>query len=371
MEVNRHERLKRRFTIFALLQAFLICLTIFLSINYFGSTVWEQRTAIGLILVDARNDSGWPREITQGLQSACDGHHYNLYIEDKVPVDEANLERITKKMLGKNVKKIFLIGDFSSQAIESIAKKHPNVTFFTNSIEDSYADNIFKFSVRYHEARYLAGILAGLHTKSDIIGYIAPFPSLETYQDLNAFALGVQKVRPDIKVKVIWTEIWHSVNQENKALYLLQNAGADIITYYGPSQHIAQEAAALEVDYIDFHNIEDNSSPHCIAAIDPDWQTICDHLLDININKSLSKYYWRGMMDDVITLHLGPDISPKEKSAVLDSQEKILAGYPIFSGEIIDQHGITRCKTDTVIDNNSLRKGMNWLVKGVDIIETR
>ena len=120
----------------------------------------------------------------------------------------------------------------------------------------------------------MAGILAGLHSKTGIVGYLAPFPALATRRDVNAFALGVLKVRPEARILVQWTGQWISPEKENKALYILKHEGADVITYFAASQHPAQEAAALGLDYIDFHGAGLKTPPHCLASIETDWQQV-------------------------------------------------------------------------------------------------
>ena len=44
---------------------------------------------------------------------------------------------------------------------------------------------------------------------------------------------------------------------------------------------------------------------------------------------------------------------------------------PELGVTIVDRDGHVRCQEGEVIANNSLREKMDWLVKGVEIIETR
>ena len=371
MKLNSHERLRRRFIAFALLQAALICLAIFLSINYFGSAIWERRDAVGLILASPKEAPGWPRDMAQGLQRTCAQHGYNLYIEDEVKSDDGSLAQVTEKLVKKGVKKIFLANPGYQQNLENIARKYPQVDFYANSVGETVSGRMYNYSVRYYEVRYLAGVLAGLHSQTGTVGYMAPFPALETRRDLNAFALGVQKVRPEARILVQWTGQWISPDKENKALYILKHAGADVITYFAASQHPAQEAAALGLDYIDFHGGGITLPPHCLGTIETDWQDVYGKLLHISVHRSASKIYWQGMLDQVITLRLSPNLTPREEALVMRARQELLSGYPVFSGQIVDMDGNIRCHEGEVIANNSLREKMDWLVKGVEIIEAR
>lgn len=370
MKLSSHDLLKKRFIAFSLLQAFLLCLAIFLSINYFGSDIWSRRNSVGLILASPKDAPGWPRDMARGLQQACAELDYNLYIEDRVNIADGSLATVTDRLVKKGVKKIFLANPGYQQNLEQIARQYPQVDFYANSVGETVSGRMFSYSVRYHEARYLAGILAAIHSRSGIVGYMAPFPALETRRDINAFALGVQRVRPEARILVHWTGQWISPDKEKAALYLLKHRGADVVTYFGASQYAAGEAAALGLDYIDFHP-GTLSSPHCLAALETDWEKVYTRLLRTDTRKAAAKIYWQGMLDNVLTLHLSPDLSPQEEALVIRARQELLQGYPVFSGNILDTEGIQRCQTGEVIANSSLQEKMDWLVKGVEIIEAR
>ena len=371
MKLSSHDLLKRRFIAFACLQAFLLCLAIFLSINYFGSDVWARRDSVGMILASDKNAPGWPRDMYHGLQKACRDRGCTLYIEDQVSSDDNSLAKVTDSLVKKGVKKIFLANPGYQHNLETIARQYPQVEFYANSVGETISDKIFNYSVRYYEVRYLAGILAGLHTQTGIVGYLAPFPALETRRDLNAFALGVQKVRPEARILVYWTGQWISAEKETNALSLLKHDGADVITYFAASQHASREAAALNLDYIDFHTAGLTFPLHCIAALETDWAKVYAELLRTTPAKTSAKVYWQGMLDNVITLHLSPNLTPREEALVIRARQELLHGYPVFSGNIIDREGQTRCREGEVIANSDLREKMDWLVKGVEIIEAR
>ena len=55
---------------------------------------------------------------------------------------------------------------------------------------------------------------------------------------------------------------------------------------------------------------------------------------------------------------------------VIGTRQKIYAGYPVFSGRISDQYGVLRCMEGEALASTALRQ-MSWLVKGVEIIESR
>ena len=370
MKDNEQARMNRRFAIMSLLQAIAILICVVLSIQYFGRKAQDEKPSVALILASAKETPGWPRDISLGLQAACDQLDYNVYIEDNISTEGQSLREVTEKLVHRGVKHIFLANPGYQQELEYLAKKYPLVNFYANSVGQSVSYEMINYSVRYYEVRYMAGVLAGLHTQSGIVGYVAPFPAAETRRDLNAFALGVQSVRPDAKIRVRWTEYWLNNKREEECIYGLKHEGADVITYFSASQHAAEEAQKLGVDYIDFHHASSRLPSRCLAAIETDWQKIFVELLRQNLQRDSHTIYWHGMLDGVVSLRLSNKLLPKETAMVIGTRQKIYAGFPVFSGRITDQYGVLRCMEGEALDGTALRQ-MSWLVKGVDIIESR
>ncbi|MBE6100989.1 MAG: BMP family ABC transporter substrate-binding protein [Selenomonas ruminantium] len=363
--------LSRRFVIFSLGQALLIFLAIFLSIQYYGHEARNQKESAALILTMSRESPGWPSDMASGLQAACDSLGYNLYIEENVNIAGGQLPDVTDKLVQKGVKHIVLINPIYHNELSAMAHRYPRVNFYNNTIGGTLSTDLFNYSVRYYEIRYIAGVLAALHSQTGNIGYIAPFPSPYTRRDLNAFALGVQSVRPEAKVLVRWTEHWVDPEREKEAIYLLRHRGVDVLTYFLASQNTAIEAQRQELDYIDFHQAGFNLPSHCLAAMETDWQRIYTELLRKSSNKQERHLYWQGMLDKVIDLHLARNLSPRETALTLRAKQKIFQGYPVFSGHIEDKNGLIHCREGEVISANSLLNQMDWLVKGVEIIESK
>lgn len=371
MKLGSQELLSRRFAILSLLQAVVICLCIFLSIQYFGHETKENKESVGLILAFSKDEPGWAADISQGLQAACDHLDYNVYIEDQVSTsDKFSLRQVTDKLVRRGVKHIFLANPGYQRELEELAREYPQINFYANSVGEAVSYEMISYSIRYYEVRYMAGVLAGLHTKNGIVGYIAPFPAPETRRDLNAFALGVQSVRPDAKIKVHWTQYWRNPKKEEEAVYLMKLQGVDVMTYFMPARTIAEEADRQDLDYIDFHHGGTHLSNHCLAAIDTNWESVFGGLLRQNLQHSVGHTYWQGMLDKVVSLRLSPRLTPREEALTIRTRQKLMGGYPVFSGNIIDRYGALRCREGEAIDSNLLRQ-MDWLVKGVEIIESR
>ncbi len=83
-------------------------------------------------------------------------------------------------------------------------KKYPDIYFAHGTGYKSNGKNFVNYFGRIYQARYLSGIVAGMNTKTDKLGYVAAMDSSnsEVTGGIDAFALGVYSVNPDAKIYV-------------------------------------------------------------------------------------------------------------------------------------------------------------------------
>ena len=132
-----------------------------------------------------------------------------------------------------------------------VAEEFPDV-YFEHCSGYETADNMLTYFGRIYQPRCLSGMVAGMMTESNIIGYAGAFPIPEVIRGINAFTLGVRAVNPDAEVRVVWTSTWYDPVVEREAAEALLDQGADIITQHQDTtepQKAAQERDALSIGY--------------------------------------------------------------------------------------------------------------------------
>lgn len=77
------------------------------------------------------------------------------------------------------------------------------------------ASTVSVYFGRMYQSRYLTGMAAGMRTKTNHIGFIAPMPIPELMRGINAFALWVQRVNPQAVVHLRWTKGWDNPELES------------------------------------------------------------------------------------------------------------------------------------------------------------
>ena len=73
-----------------------------------------------------------------------------------------------------------------------------------------------------------------------------------------------------------------------------------------------------------------------------------------------------GFLADGDTVRL---VAPETAAAVEAARQEIVAGRHIFSGALYDQSGQLRCRAGEAIPDEVLMRQVDWLVKGVDVLE--
>jgi len=167
--------------------------------NSFNQSAWE-----GLQAFDKDN--------TSYLQSTSDA--------DYVP----NLNTFAKQ--GTDL--TWGIGFVIADAIKKVADENPNLKF---AIIDGEVDakNVTSVLFKEHEGSFLVGVVAGLTTKSNKIGFVGgmKIPVIERFE--AGFVAGVKAANPDAKVEVVYTGKFDSPSEGKATAAALFGKGVDVM----------------------------------------------------------------------------------------------------------------------------------------------
>ncbi|MBQ7479472.1 MAG: BMP family ABC transporter substrate-binding protein [Selenomonadaceae bacterium] len=366
MKVSGDEQLAKHFFWLNVCVTAVLLAAIVISVLQFGVAAWEKRQQVGLVLVGSKEDAGWNRVQYRGMQEACKALGYELLLQEDVRDDEASCRKAIRELVEKRAKVVFLTNLISLQETRNIVKEYPNVQFFGMELNPSVFE-FKRYAVRYIEPCYLAGILAGLRTKSGFVGYAAPYPGPEFYQAINAFALGVQRVNPNAEVLLVWTGGWENDANEEQAVRDFKAASVDVMAYFQDGETIPAAAERAGIHFISMYEMYP-SYQYELAAIKVDWKKSYINLLRQKLRQFDHSAYWATILDRSVDIEpVMPSLSARERAVLETERWEIRQGKMVFAGEIFDRNGIRRCGADESISNQSLLR-MNWLVRGVRIL---
>ena len=197
---------------------------------------------VGFIYVGPVADAGWTfaHDLGRKAVEAKFGDRVKTTFIESVK-EGPDAERVIRDLVAQGNKVIFATSFGFGDSMEKVAKDHPEV-FFEHATGYKTAPNLRNYEGRFYEDSYLAGVMAGMMTKSNVIGFVGSFPIPEVLRNINAYTLGARSVNPKVKTKVVWISTWVDPPKEAEAAQSLINQGADVLLQNTDSTAVLQTA---------------------------------------------------------------------------------------------------------------------------------
>lgn len=124
-----------------------------------------------------------------------------------------------------------IIGDAfgNEEAVRTVASQYPQTQFVFGSGSGPAQPNFSVFDNYLQEPAYLAGIVAGKMTKTNVLGVVAAMPVEEVNRIVNAFIDGAKQANSNVKVKVNYIDSWFDPTKAKELALAQIDAGADIL----------------------------------------------------------------------------------------------------------------------------------------------
>jgi len=332
----------------------------------------ESMVKVGLILTGSSSDDGWNGMHYQGVKYACEQLGVELLVKENVPEGTGRCAEAVDELVKEDAKMIILSSYAYPTEVQETIQKYPEISFYGISAEH-YADNLTSYFGRMYQARYLAGIVAGMKTESGVVGYVASMPNSEVNRGINAFTLGVKRVNEDATVNVIWTNTWEDEQKEREAAQLLINEqGADVLAYHQNQHYVAQVADEEDVYSIGYNAPAEGLSDKYLTAAVWDWNALYYQIVREYLQGKGNSVmrHWFGIETGVVELsEYSVLVDADIKNEVSIAEQEMNGGKDVFSGIIYDNTGKLRCDEGELISDEILLEKMDWFVDGVVIYE--
>ena len=379
-----------------------------------ASTGTQSDFKVGAIYINSKNDTaGYTYAhhtgITKAMEELGMDPASQLVIVDEVPdTDYDKIANAVDTLVASDCNIIFAISFGYMQAVADKAEEYPNVIFSHATGYMSNETNFNNYFGRIYQARYLAGIAAGLkslETGNNNIGYVSAYGTeyAETCSGINGFTLGAQSVNPNAKVYVKELGTWaDEVNESAFAKELIQTYNCGVISQHCDSaqpQIAAQDAGVFGCGY-NSDMTADAPKAHLTAAIwhwNVYYHTAIQAAMDCNgdasqfVSKMGGSAYYGGLKENFV------DVSPLNEATVaagtqsaIDAvRELIVSGtWDVFSGvklhitvaedgtaavEQADEALVTNDGTEIVaaggasVEDSVITGTMNYFVAGVEV----
>ncbi len=324
---------------------------------------------IGFVYIGSANDGGYTQAHDEGrryLEQQLGDKIVTMYKEG-VP-ESSECEKVMNDLIDQGCTVIFANSFGHMDFVEKAAKAHPDIKFYHCSGYKS-GPNFSNYFGAMEEARYLAGIVAGLKTKNNTLGYVAAFEIPEVVRGINAFTLGAQSVNPKVTVKVNWTHTWYDPAKEKEAAKALLDAGCDVLAQHQDTtatQQAAEEKGAFAIGY----DLDTRQSAPKAYLTAPVWNWgkyyayEVQRILDGNWTQ---QNYYGNMKDGMVDLApLTENVAPGTQEAVDKVKATIVDGsFYVFQGPIKDQTGAVKVAEGQKMTFEEIMS-VDWFVQGVE-----
>lgn len=331
-----------------------------------------------LYLSDPSEGSGYSYTHDLGVK----GMQENLLLSDdqieRKIVDDSD-EKATEKAIeecvadGCNI--IFTTSWGYMQVTADMAEKYPDVYFSHGTGYMSNGKNFNNYFGRIYQARYLSGIVAGMNTKDNKIGYVAAQDSSnsEVTGGIDAFAIGVESVNPKAKIYVDVTNSWYDEKKEKKASERLLNMGCDVMTQHCDTpypQTLAQEKGVYGIGYNSDMSKETPDS--CLTSVIWNWSAYYTSAVKSIIDGTWDgSNYYGGMAEGLVSItDLASFAAEGTQQKVDEATAGILSGdNNVFDGVLVTNTGKKIGKKGKTLDDATITGKINWYYRNVVVLK--
>jgi basic membrane protein A and related proteins len=285
---------------------------------------------VALLTPGPISDQSWNGGAYQGLLRVRDSLGATVsHIQTKAP---AEFEEQFRQYGAQNYDLVFGHGFEFQNAALRVAPDYPRTIYVVTS-GSSVGANVAGIEFGFADASYLAGLLAGTMTKTNVIGVIGGTELPPVKESFAAFTRGAKAANPKISVLTSYLGNWDDVSAGREQALAQIGRGADVIFQNADAAGLGVFQAARETKKALV--IGSNSNQNAVA---PDI-TIASVVIDLphaflTVAREVKSKTFKprlirlGSESDVVTLVVNPAFEPRIPAAamrVVDSVRRELA----------------------------------------------
>jgi basic membrane protein A and related proteins len=202
-----------------------------------GGSGGDSDVVVGLAYdIGGRGDQSFNDSAAAGLDKAEKEFGFTAKEAEATDgeTDDAKAERL-RQLADEGANPVIAVGFAYAGPLETVSKEYPQVHFAIVDSTDVKADNITNLVFAENEGSFLVGVVAGLKTKTNNVGFVGGVqtPLIEKFQ--AGYEAGVKAANPSAKVQVAYISqppdfsgFGDEINGEKVAKGQFDN-GADIV----------------------------------------------------------------------------------------------------------------------------------------------
>jgi len=290
---------------------------------------------IALVIPSTIDDMAWSEAMYNGI----------LAVQKKIGSDKVQMdvsERLWNAVdagsaitqyAGEGYDIVIAHGAQYQSLLSDTAPIFDKITFAYGTGYTTEYPNIFAYDPYAQEGAYLLGMLAGMKTKTNIIGIVGPVESGDAIKYNKGFILGVKAVNPKAEVRIAYTGSFGDLVAAGEIATSQIAAGADILT--GTAQQsvgaIRVAQGAGNVFWLSSDMDQSSLAPDTVLAAQAyDFSKVIEQMIDSRSKGVLGGHIpltlANGMEEIVYNPKLASEITPEMKAKIEEAKKQIIDG---------------------------------------------
>ncbi len=174
------------------------------------------------------DDGGFIESGFQGARQACSRFGLRLTYVEHVAIETDALVAAIDAGAADAPDLMLVHGGRSDAAVASAAPRHPGIRFLSTHGGEA-GPNFSCFTIAQPESAFLAGVLAGLLTRSGTVGHLSGIRIAPGLRSRAAYAAGVRHANPSAKLLTCFCGTQEDNSVAYRAARAEIDAGADVI----------------------------------------------------------------------------------------------------------------------------------------------
>ncbi len=170
----------------------------------------------------------WDGVIHSALEAEAEAGRIEYTFTDDIGY-AGDMERVLRETAETAPDIIFGDAFGNEEAARAVAADYPDIAFVFGSGGGPAEPNFSVFDNWIHEPAYLAGMIAGGVTESNVLGVVGGYPVPEVNRIVNAFIAGAQETNEDVEVLVTFLNSWFDPAAAKEAALAQVGADADVL----------------------------------------------------------------------------------------------------------------------------------------------
>jgi basic membrane protein A len=346
-----------------------------LALGALSTQALAKDLTVGFVYVGPRDDYGYNQAHAEGAAALKKLPGVKVKEEENV-AETLDVQKTMESMINLDGATLLFPTSFGyfDPHILKVAAKNKDTTFLHCGglyNEAKHPKNVGSYFGYIDEAQYVAGIVAGLTTKKNKLGFIAAKPIPQVLRNINSFTLGARSVNPKATTQVVFTGDWSLPLKEAEAANSLVDQGVDVLTMHVDSPKVIVETAEKRGIFVSgYHASQAALAPKgYLTGAEWNWAKIYTNYVNwVKDGKTYPHLLRGGLKEGFVKMSpYGKAVPAAAKTKADAAKASLMAGkLVIYKGPLKDNTGkeviaagVERPQTDIELEK------MNYLVEGV------